>query len=37
MRSRPNITVENFPLLVINDCHGGELYAVPDRKAAGLE
>jgi len=31
------LTVENFPLLVINDCHGGELYAVPDRKAAGLE
>lgn len=31
------LTVENFPLLVINDCHGGELYAVPDRKAAGLD
>lgn len=31
------LTVESFPLLVINDCHGGELYAVPDRKAAGLE
>ena len=31
------LTVEDFPLLVINDCHGGELYAVPDRKAAGLE
>ncbi|BBD07319.1 Fe-S-containing hydro-lyase [Desulfovibrio ferrophilus] len=31
------LTVEKFPLLVINDCHGGELYAVPDRKAAGLE
>jgi fumarate hydratase subunit beta len=30
------LTVEDFPLLVINDCHGGELYAVPDRKAAGL-
>jgi fumarate hydratase subunit beta len=31
------LTVEDFPLLVINDCHGGELYAQPDRKAAGLE
>jgi len=31
------LTVEEFPLLVINDCHGGELYAQPDRKAAGLE
>ena len=31
------LTVENFPVLVINDCHGGELYAVPDLKAAGLE
>ncbi|WP_319780952.1 Fe-S-containing hydro-lyase [Maridesulfovibrio sp.] len=31
------LTVEDFPLLVINDCHGGELYAVPDRKAAGVE
>jgi fumarate hydratase subunit beta len=31
------LTVRDFPLLVINDCHGGELYAVPDRKAAGLE
>ena len=30
------LTVVDFPLLVINDCHGGELYAVPDRKAAGL-
>ncbi|WP_027180295.1 Fe-S-containing hydro-lyase [Maridesulfovibrio bastinii] len=30
------LTVEDFPLLVINDSHGGELYAVPDRKAAGL-
>ncbi|SDK96205.1 fumarate hydratase subunit beta [Maridesulfovibrio ferrireducens] len=30
------LTVEDFPLLVINDCHGGELYAVPNRKAAGL-
>ncbi|WP_319581645.1 Fe-S-containing hydro-lyase [uncultured Pseudodesulfovibrio sp.] len=29
--------VEDFPLLVINDSHGGELYAVPDRKAAGIE
>ncbi|MFW5489921.1 MAG: Fe-S-containing hydro-lyase [Desulfovibrio sp.] len=31
------LTVEDFPLLVINDCHGEELYAVPDRKAAGIE
>ncbi len=31
------LTVEDFPLLVINDCHGGELYAVPDRTAAGIE
>lgn len=31
------LTVENFPVLVINDSVGGELYAVPDRKAAGLE
>jgi fumarate hydratase subunit beta len=31
------LTVEDFPLLVINDCHGNELYAVPDRKAAGIE
>jgi fumarate hydratase subunit beta len=31
------LTVEEFPLLVINDCHGGELYAKPDRKAVGLE
>lgn len=31
------LTVEDFPLLVINDSHGGELYAVPDRKAAGLD
>ncbi|NDV25409.1 Fe-S-containing hydro-lyase [Desulfovibrio sp. JC010] len=31
------LTVEEFPLLVINDTHGGELYAVPDRKAAGVE
>ncbi len=23
------LTVENFPLLVINDCHGGELYVQP--------
>ena len=30
------LTVDKFPLLVINDCFGGELYAVPDRKAAGL-
>ena len=31
------LTVEDFPLLVINDCHGGELYVQPDRAAAGLE
>ena len=31
------LTVVDFPLLVINDCHGGELYVQPDRKAAGLE
>lgn len=31
------LTVEDFPLLVINDCHGGELYVQADRKAAGLE
>ena len=31
------LTVEDFPLLVINDCHGGELYAKPDLKAVGLE
>lgn len=30
------LSVEDFPLLVINDAHGGELYAVPDLKAAGL-
>ncbi|OEU67199.1 MAG: fumarate hydratase [Desulfovibrio sp. S3730MH75] len=30
------LTVEEFPLLVINDCHGGELYAVPNREAAGV-
>jgi fumarate hydratase subunit beta len=29
--------VEDFPLLVINDSHGGELYAVPDREAAGIK
>ena len=29
--------VVDFPLLVINDAHGGELYAVPDLKAAGIE
>jgi len=28
------LTVEDFPLLVINDCHGGELYAKPDLEAA---
>lgn len=31
------MTVEDFPLLVINDAHGNELYSVPDRKAAGIE
>lgn len=31
------LTVEDFPLLVINDSHGGELYVQPDRKAAGIE
>lgn len=31
------LTVDSFPLLVINDTHGGELYAQPDRKAAGLK
>lgn len=31
------LTVEDFPVLVINDCHGGELYVQPDLKAAGLE
>lgn len=29
--------VKDFPLLVINDAHGGELYAVPDLKAAGIK
>ncbi len=28
------LTVEKFPLLVINDCHGGELYTKPDLEAA---
>ncbi|WP_243438718.1 Fe-S-containing hydro-lyase [Fundidesulfovibrio soli] len=28
------LTVEKFPLLVINDCHGGELYAKPNLEAA---
>ncbi len=27
------MTVENFPLLVVNDCHGGELYAAPNLPA----
>jgi len=30
------LTVEDFPLLVVNDAHGGELYAKPDLAAAGL-
>jgi len=29
--------VKDFPLLVINDAHGGELYAVPDLAAAGVK
>ncbi|WP_243358592.1 Fe-S-containing hydro-lyase [Fundidesulfovibrio terrae] len=28
------LTVEKFPLLVINDCHGGELYTTPNLEAA---
>jgi fumarate hydratase subunit beta len=28
------LIVEDFPLLVINDCHGGELYVQPDLAAA---
>ncbi len=28
------MTVKDFPLLVINDCHGGELYVKPDLDAA---
>lgn len=28
------LTVEKLPLLVINDCHGGELYAKPNLEAA---
>ncbi|MFP4071659.1 MAG: Fe-S-containing hydro-lyase [Desulfovibrionales bacterium] len=28
------LTVENFPLLVINDAHGGDLYVKPDLEAA---
>ncbi len=28
------LTVERFPLLVINDCHGGELYAKPQLEKA---
>ncbi|MDR2745123.1 MAG: Fe-S-containing hydro-lyase [Desulfovibrio sp.] len=31
------LKVSEFPLLVINDSQGGELYVTPDRKAAGLE
>lgn len=31
------LSVVDFPLLVINDAHGGELYVQPDRKAAGLD
>ncbi|MGL1861961.1 MAG: Fe-S-containing hydro-lyase [Pseudodesulfovibrio sp.] len=28
------MTVKDFPLLVINDCHGGELYVKPNLEAA---
>jgi len=28
------LTVEKFPLLVINDCHGGELYTTPELEKA---
>ncbi|NJB69354.1 fumarate hydratase subunit beta [Desulfobaculum xiamenense] len=31
------LTVENFPVLVINDTKGGELYAKPDLAAVGLD
>jgi fumarate hydratase subunit beta len=31
------LKVSEFPLLVINDSQGGDLYVTPDRKAAGLE
>jgi fumarate hydratase subunit beta len=31
------LTVETFPVLVINDCHGGDLYAKPDLEAALAE
>lgn len=31
------LTVQDFPLLVINDMYGGELYVQPDYQAAGLE
>jgi len=30
------LMVENFPVLVINDAYGGELYAKPDLAAVGL-
>ncbi len=30
------LTVENLPVLVINDCHGKELYATPNLAAAGV-
>ncbi|MDY7001512.1 MAG: FumA C-terminus/TtdB family hydratase beta subunit [Thermodesulfobacteriota bacterium] len=30
------LVVQNFPVLVINDAYGGELYARPDLAAAGL-
>jgi fumarate hydratase subunit beta len=28
------LVVEDFPVLVINDCHGGDLYATPNLEAA---
>ncbi len=31
------LTVKDFPLLVINDSVGGDLYVKPDLKAAGIE
>ena len=31
------LTVKDFPVVVINDAHGGEAYAKPDLAAVGLE
>ena len=31
------LTVKDFPVVVINDAHGGEAYAKPDLEAVGLE